>query len=387
MDVSVESLNPSEANATVAAPPLPSGETPALATEPALAPAPAQLPHSRLAEPLLRLSLACVATFGLYLALHVARLGGQLGNPPQKRRWPWGLAVFFPPAACALLHQVPRLARAALPETASVSRPTSWLAPALYAGLYLGSLIGPLASLMAPLVFLLPLPFVIMQAQLNQVVRAQLNQPMRLDPAGAITVPPRNRRRWLWLAFLPIAGLLLYRLDHMELRGLADNTPVEKGSTVVDAVDGRFSLIVPSDGWHRVPPASLVEDDPEMGFRHNASGDVLVTRSRPVNEKGGLDDLVAGRREAIGEAGKILSISEKRVFLSGAEFVPVSIARYVTRSMGVNNMSFHVASVVLAGRGIEVIGIGHGHEDDDPLAVFVSSIAARPQAEHEKVAP
>ena len=350
---------------------------PALPDVPVASPDPTPL---GLYEPLLRLYLAAVATFGLALLGRWNVIGRGLDPEVRRdrgRRLLWTLGVFCPPVAAALIYETARLARRELVRLGLRPRAGSLhFAPTLYLTLWV---IIPLASpggMIAPLVLLAPLPFLLAQDEVNQLERVRA--------ARAAEALPARPRRWLLLLALPATAALVFLVDRTAFVAARSARRLQAREVVHDE-QRRISLTVAGDDWQQVGAGVLGDGDEKLGFTQiNGGGWVVVYIEPRVDSAGALDAVVATRRQLIKEDFKIVESTERRQFLAGAALVPVSFASYRVAGGG-SPGAFHVAAVILGGHAVEVMGFEPVAQWLRPeVQAFVESLQGSAAATHSK---
>jgi hypothetical protein len=299
----------------------------------------------------------------------MARRLDPLGARDRTRCLMWAFGALFPPAACAVLYETVRLARRRMSELGVPPRGGSLLLPpTLFVLLVFGLGASRAGSMLAPYVILLPIPFLLVQGELNELEMAE----------EARASAPMARRSWLpWstvLLGLPLSVFVVHQVDGSDLVGLRRGRNLA-ASAVIEGTNPRFSLKPPSDRWEQVEPGVVGDGLERYGFRQRSTGNwVLVF----VHEAGDmtLDDLVAARREVLREASglRLVGSQERRTFLAGSHMVPLSSARHETVSFG-NRNSFLTAGVIHDNHAVEVVGMSrHVVTELAEVAAFVMSL-------------
>jgi hypothetical protein len=137
-----------------------------------------------------------------------------------------------------------------------------------------------------------------------------------------------------------------------------------------------YTVIVPSSRWQQVPAGVVSDGEEDLAFRASGAGAWVVTYVTPSPEAT-LDSLIDARRSVLGESNfTIARSSERRVFLPGAEFVPMSHATFQVTGAG-SAGTFFVAVTIVDKTAVEVVGFAaRASQDTDEVARFVSSLAA-----------
>lgn len=339
--------------ASVAAPPV--AEAPPVVETPPVV-------EASLAEPLVRHYLLAVASCGTYLLFRAYLLSRRLdaaARASRARALTWAGALLFAPAACAYLYEAARLAR--LEVVAQGGRPSRrplLAAPLLYAAIALALLASPAASLWAPLLLLLPLPFVLVQAEVNAFEARRLT--MGAPPAAG---PVRRLAPIVAAALLPVTGFAIWHLDRQNVTSLKTSRRLSAGAIVQNS-KAQFSLRVPSRGWERVGPGSVGDGSEEFGLLTRRGEVWVVVYTQPVAGTS-LDGVVATRRGMVQRERAVLQkIDEQRFFLDGAELVPASFARYrmlYPRALG----SLLVFTTTVGDLFVEVVGYASDDAEAD----------------------
>jgi hypothetical protein len=363
-----ERASPEAANVGEAAGETPAGQTPA--REP---PARATPEDASLAEPLLRHYLLAVASCGAYLLFRAYLVARRLDAPSRASRaraLVWPAALLFAPAACAYLYEVTRLSRL---ESAARGAPRArrplLAAPLLYAAIGLALLASPAAPLWSPLLLLLPLPFLLVQAEINALEAARAaaaaRGPAAAPPAAPAPAWPPARRAVpiIAAALLPVTAFVVWRLDRDTASSLKTSRRLAAGAVVADKA-AQFSLRVPTRGWEQIGPGGVGDGSEEFALRSQRGEVWVVVYTQPMANSS-LDDVVAYRRGLIREERATLhKIEEQRFFLEGADLVPASFVRYrmrYPRAWG----SFQVLTTNVGDTYVEVVGFGlDGAETD-----------------------
>lgn len=315
-----------------------------------------------LAEPLVRHYLLAVASCGTYLLFRAYRLARRLdvaSRTSRARALTWACALLFAPAACAYLYEAARLSR--LEIAAQGGRPSRrplLVAPLLYAAIALALLASPAASLWSPLLLLLPLPFVLVQAEVNafEARRSTMSAP---PTAGKV----HRLASIVAVALLPVTGFALWKLDRQTVTSLKTSRRLSAGA-IVQGSTAQFSLRVPSRGWERVGPGSVGDGNEEFGLLTQRGEVWVVVYTQPVAGTS-LDGVVAYRRELVQqERGVLLKIDEQRFFLNGADLVPASFARYRVRYPRARG-SFLVFTTTVGDLFVEVVGFAFDDSEAD----------------------
>ena len=275
----------------------------------------------------------------------------------------WACAVVFIPAACAYLYEVTRLARAAAPAAQRRSSPL--LAPALFVALGVVLLATRLADAWATLLLVLPIPFVMVQAELNRLE-------VRREPR-ARTAPTR----WAWLVLavaMPLSVFAIYRLDRKAVKTLLTTRPLARGA-LVRGTSAPCTLQIPAAGWERVAPGGVGDGAEDIGLRKRRGGAWVVVYTQPAAATS-LDQVVTYRRDLVkdSDGGRLQELDERRYFLDGADMAPASYAQYTMRYPA-NTGAYVVLTVLLDGVAVEVVGFAPGASKDlEELAALIRSV-------------
>jgi len=315
-----------------------------------------------LAEPLLRHYLLAVASCGTYLLFRAYLLARRLdttSRASRARALTWAGALLFAPAACAYLYEASRLSRLEIAaQGGRLSRRPLLVAPLLYAAIALALLASPAAALWSPLLLLLPLPFVLVQAEVNAFEASRLTK-------GTPPAPGKVRRLApiVAAALLPVTGFAFWQLDRQTVTSLKTSHRLSAGAIVQDST-ARFSLRVPSRGWERVGAGSVGDGSEAFGLSTQRGEVWAVVYTQPVAATS-LDDVVAYRRGLVqSERSVLLKIDEERFFLDGADLVPASFARYRVRYPRARG-SFLVFTTTVGDQFVEVVGFAYDDSEAD----------------------
>jgi hypothetical protein len=340
-------------------------------------PEPPAAAEASLAEPLLRHYLFAVSTLGGYLVFRGYRVARRLDEGARAGRvqaLAWACAALFAPAACAYLYEAGRLTRARIAVVGAA--PGRWslaLPPLLYLAIGVGLLASRLSALWAPLVLLLPIPFVLLQADLNRLEAA------RLEPsAGPTAARTRAPSRWWIAALLPIAAFCLWRLDGRAARSLRTARVLAANSEVANA-SGSFSLRVPSRGWEQVAAGGIGDGGEALGLRKDRNEVWVVVYTQTATGTS-LDEVVGFRRGLIQEErAYLLGIEETRFFLTGADLVPASYAKYRLKYPTALAV-YMVLTTTVGDEIVEVVGFGYPDNQQDVEKLVRSlKVGARPR--------
>jgi hypothetical protein len=322
--------------------------------------------RDHLHEPLLRLYLASLATFGVYLAWRTFVIARSLdvgARVDRRRAVFWAAGVYCPPLAVALLYELPRLVRA--DSGTLVRRPWPlWAAPSAYGALAFLILVSGWAGAWSVWLAALSLPFLLVQLEVNRWVAA-----------GPTAVPSTRCQslRWLVLALLPGAVLGLRALDRGRFLAWRSARTLKSGEVIAD-VDRRFFLRVPSAGWEQVAPGVVGDGREKLAFRERATGHWLLVFDTPVKSTDVcLDDMVENRRAVLASTGTILESAERRRFLPGAKFVPASFANHRVRASTFLG-AFVVTAAIIDKHAVEVVGFGSTGRPPEGSSRFVESL-------------
>lgn len=337
------------------------GETDVSTSGPVANPAPAPNVRHIPAWWLYTLSLA---TLGIYLVVWIYRTARDTGAAGSQRRTPvwWALGSFCFPVCVAILYEFARHAGRirGRPSGAGV-----WLGPLLYAAIVGFATLSPWRSLLAPALLLAPLPFVVVQRQLERAAS-------QAHAGEASTALPKHALDWALLAVgLPAVAALIWWTDSSALRDLA--RPRLEAGEIVKGRELSYTLEVPRDGWKRVESGQFGDEGSDLELAGPSGGSWVVTY---VHAGMGIDDIVDSRRSVLRETLGGLSFEERRSFLSQSDFVSFSQATYRGFIAGLGETLYVVSTVSGDDRSVEVIAFSPDPPNDESdLKQLIASIA------------
>lgn len=343
------------------------------------APPPASVDSpGRLGVPLLRFYLLSVATLGVYAAVTAYRLAARLEPEAGRlRRWLWALAVYFPPAAAALLYEVTRLSQQRL--AALGIRPVArslWLAPVLYLGGWLFLLFSSANALFFTMTLLLPLPALLGLLALNDLDAVLAGQ------AGLVRAPAPRIELWLGALAVPLCLLLHVVVDAGPLRSLRATRRVAAGE-VFTLPSGEFQLTVAKDDWQTTSAQDLGDTTASLALRtRDQRGWLIVFGKDPASTT--LDSIVAGRRAVFDEEGHAAwGFHEIRELLADEELTPVSLATYLVshRDSRRPAATYLVKTIVTERSAFEIVAYAGPHTDvRDQIMSLLSGLRLAPKS-------
>lgn len=214
-------------------------------------------------------------------------------------------------------------------------------------------------EVLLPGLLAMPLPFLIVQHEINAGWRGEPVLPLRRQFSAA--------RIAILVIGLPAIAVLVYVTDLQVVRGLASPS-LDPGEEV--AIEGsRAVLVVPGDSWRQVAPGTNGDEDAALELVHLGATGWTVVYVDEASESG-FDTWVDARLALLDELGTILHREETRFYLEGGRH-PASLATYHSTSLGFPEWT-SVLTVRLDDQVIEVIA----QTSDEKLADDVRSMAA-----------
>lgn len=283
--------------------------------------------------------LLCLASFGVYALVWVYRNARGFAQLDRAAATAWALGSVAAPVACAVLYALGRRAQESLARRGGRAL-APWLAPALHAAIASLLLLTPLRALWTPVWLLLPLPLLLVHAQIR-----------RTQPSGP---PVRRGRRAVEVAVvllgLPAVGLAAYRLDEPSARLLL--APGEGG--VVRGIAADYRLTLGDDSWRRVEPGTISDGDADLELmsRDRQSWIVVYAHGPDLS----LDAIVDARRQLIASGESLQDFEERRFLLPVPDTLPTSLARYRVGANRLTRAEYVVLTARLAASFVEVMG-------------------------------
>lgn len=273
-----------------------------------------------------KLHLLAVSSLGLYLPFWVyrrAKLNGENSEIRSTPAW-WGFGTFVAPVCCAVLYDFSGKAEAVAGKRRGLiwrSLPSILLAVILLFAFLLSTYLPPVATC-----FLLPIPFLIVQHRINASY-SQWAEPVAIRSFQLAV------RHWVLIILgLPAVLALWWFVDLPAYSNLSVSRLAE--GTVITGTSGDFQLTTPSDDWRLVKAGTLSSDEAQLEIAGPGMATwIIVYRSDEPTI--GIEETVASRRSMLLTVGKPIALDEKRYFLEGSDLVPVSLSRYRTDQMGV----------------------------------------------------
>ncbi len=190
-----------------------------------------------------------------------------------------------------------------------------------------------------------PLPWVVMQRQLN-IYKAS-------RPVGLWTSKPYRLGIHHYLAM--IVGFCL--VGAIGYSAYLNTSPRLAGQQIaaethVMGRSGRYTVTAPGDNWVRARQGTLA-DNADLELIGKNLETQVVGRAL-TGDRWTLDSLGVARREAIAAGGELISAEEERTLLPNT-INPVSYARYVVRR-GDATIVFSVVTVITEGEAFEIVG-------------------------------
>jgi hypothetical protein len=289
-----------------------------------------------------------IGTLGIYLMIWVYRTAKRSwgGRPRSSTPVWWAFGCLAPPACVALLFEFKRRAREEL-QIAGLSKVGAAGAPALlYVGILLIGAHSPLKDFMPMLVFLLPLPFLMVQRAINRI-HAVNAQPAAQTPRQV------HPMEWIGASFGTVALALLVWWNVPSLLQIFALRP-EAGTTISGA-SGLFSVTLPSDTWRVVDPGTIGDNISDLELIGPGVESWLIAYTndrRQINFEAVIDN----RRLTLAESSTLISLTESRRFLDGSELIPISLVDYEVKQVLQGTSSYVVLTAQMEEQIIEVIG-------------------------------
>ena len=287
-----------------------------------------------------------VATFGIYLPFWVYRFSRATGAT-DRERWrciAWAIGVVAPPACWGILREFQRVVHESEPGRGRGFRSIE-VPAALYLILLVVAGLSPLRHFILTPMFLLPIPFVLVQHSANR--------------AGTASVDAdRPRRRvplWQWIA-APIGTVLVAAIVWLESPAAFQRLrPHMARGAEISGSSKTFRLTMPGDRWRRVAPGTIGEPESDLELTGSGADTWLIAFVVPQTDSD-LHSTVDFRRAAVFSDGKPLEFSERRFFLEDSDFIPVSVADYrIDFGFGMKSV-YHILTAETDQHVIEVIG-------------------------------
>ena len=227
-----------------------------------------------------------VATFGIYLPFWVYRFSRAAGAT-DRERWrgiAWAFGVLAPPACWGILREFQRLALESGPGRGRWLRSVE-VPAALYLVLLVLAGLSPLRHFILTPLFLLPIPFVLVQHSANR--------------AGAVSVDvDRPRRRvplWQWIV-APIGTVLVAAIVWFESPAAFQRLrPYVARGAEISGSSQVFRLTVPGDRWRRVTPGTIGDPDSDLELAGPGADTWLIAFVVPRSDAD-LDGVLRGFR-------------------------------------------------------------------------------------------
>ena len=303
-----------------------------------------ELPDSRSAWRFYWLS---VATFGFYLLAwihHVAKRGWP-GRRYSLGPIPLALGCLCTPVCASFLYDCEVQIRACFARR-GIRRPgRAGGVVVLHLMIVIVFALTPLRLFWIIPLVLLPLPFVLIQSQINTLHRIEAT-----GHSTKLSFKPVQRAIVGIGTPLLAAGLWLFDVPTSQHHF----TPSLAAGTAIAEKDAAYTLTIPSASWRRVQEGTVGEDS-DLELSGPGEETWLVTYSHQADD-GALEETVAQRRSMIFESGNVTAYEEVRLYLDAADHHPVSIADYYLENGIAGHGAYVVATALLQERVIEVIG-------------------------------
>jgi hypothetical protein len=300
------------------------------------------------AIPLWRLYWFALGTLGIYIPIWVCRTAKRSwgGRPPSDTPIWWAFGSLAPPACAAILIEFKRRACAEL-KSAGIAKIGTAGAPAiLYFIILLIGTYSPLSGFVPTLLFLLPLPFLMVQSTINQI------HAVSAAPAARPTrqVHPVE---WIGASFGTTALALIVWIYAPAL--LPIFAPRHGAGATISSVSGHFTVTLPSDNWRVVNSGTLGDEESDLELIGPGVESWIIAYNldrRQIDFELTIDN----RRGECTAGGKLTSLKESRRFLDGPDLIPISIAEYEVHAGLLGTWSCVVLTAQLEERIIEIIG-------------------------------
>lgn len=293
--------------------------------------------------PLWGLYLVSVASFGLYLPYWIWRTARQFGIGERNRSTPlwWALGSPAAPVGAGILYEFNRRATA----LAGTRGRAAW--PALaYLALFVLWRLTPLEDYYLAFALLVPVPFLFVQRNINSAAARRVavaHPPRRLLPALALTM----------VVGLPVVATTAWLYDWPRLKTeLAHRLA---GGARVAGQSALYELTLPSTEWKRVDPGTVGDDGSDLELIGPGTETWVVGYTASIRDSD-LESTIASRRSMIFEVGAARGYDERRHFLPGSDFVPISVTVYDISFGMAGSGQYRVLTAQLDGHVVELVG-------------------------------